>query len=516
MALLRVLGPVEGVGSHGEAVGATAGVSGRWGGERACQTRPVPRDDDAGVGFIDAGSATAHLHAALMAAVVEFPGELAAAELPDDPAAFRRSYAEALPRFEAARVASDHRVAVARVVVAAAVERLVLKPDGVPLHEAVGRSAEPLPTDVRSFEGSTRLHPSVPFDGTDRRGADLVASVADLVERGSASASVGDAVARLVDDAGFDGIDLTGRRIAMLGAGAELAPTRLWLEGGADVLWIDVADPPVDLLGRDDLAGSLRWVPGGADLLTDADRVRATIEEFADGEPIDLGLYAYAGGHAREWRLTAAMNAIVDVLPAELVHGVAMLVSPTTCGILTADELAAEGARRADAPRWQRALAGMRALGSGAGHAMIGETASNRGVVTIQGGSYQAAQYVGKMLAAEVWALSDPPIRVSANTAGVSLTSSLEHPVFQIAFAGAKALGVETFAPATTAALNGLLTLHDRLYPPSDDAVLNELFTTRVHGGIYETPYPIDPALRVAAAIGVLRDPRRIAGLVRR
>jgi hypothetical protein len=33
-------------------------------------------------------------------------------------------------------------------------------------------------------------------------------------------------------------------------------------------------------------------------------------------------------------------------------------------------------------------------------------------------------------------------------------SGSLRHPAFEIAFAGARALDVETFAPATTAALN--------------------------------------------------------------
>jgi hypothetical protein len=136
--------------------------------------------------------------------------------------------------------------------------------------------------------------------------------------------------------------------------------------------------------------------------------------------------------------------------------------------------------------------------------------------VSIQGGSYQAAQYVAKLLTAEVWATDADPIAVSANTAGISLTESLQHPVFDLAFAGARAFGVETFDPPTTAALNGLLTLHDRLDPAMADRPLDELFATRVHGGIYTLPYPIDPALRVAAGIGAIGDPRRLAGLVRR
>ncbi len=215
------------------------------------------------------------------------------------------------------------------------------------------------------------------------------------------------------------------------------------------------------------------------------------------------------------------MNAIVDALPDGLVRGAAMLLSPTTCGVLTEAELAAEAERRADAPWWLKTLDRVHAVGNGDGHTEVGSVATNRGVVSIQGGSYQAAQYVGKMLTAEVWATQDPPIKVSANTAGVSLTESLQHPVFDIAFAGAEALGVETFAPATTAALNGLLTLHDRLRhdrldPAAAERPIDELFTTRVHGGIYVAPHPIDPALRVAAGIGVLKDPRRIGALIRR
>lgn len=471
---------------------------------------------DVGIGFIDDGSATAHLHAALLAAVTGYPDDLAPAELPDDPAAFKKAYPDVLPRFEAARAGSPRRTDIARAVVAAANERLVMHPDGVPIGEAVAHAAEPFPTETRRAGGNSRLRPSVPIDGTAHEGPALTDAVAAMVARGSASASVGDAIAWLVEQAGSDGIDLTGRRIAVMGADAELAPTRMWLEGGAEVLWLDVSDPPADLRERDDLSGTLHWAPGGCDLLSDPHRVRATIEGFAGGEPIDLGLYAYAGGKAREWRLTAAMNAIVDALPDGMVRGVAMLLSPTTCGVLSEDELAAEAKRRADAPMWLRTLDRVHAVGSGDGHATIGSVAANRGVVSIQGGSYQAAQYVGKLLTAEVWAAGDPPIRVSANTAGVSLTESLQHPVFDIAFAGAASLGVETFAPATSAALNGLLTLHDRLDPAVADRPIEELFTTRVHGGIYVAPYPIDPALRVAAGVGVLKDPRRIGALFRR
>jgi hypothetical protein len=473
-------------------------------------------NENVGVQLAGGKSATAHLHEALLAAVAEYPEVLGDAGVPDEPAAFKSSYPDVLPRFEARRVDSERRSDIARTIVSASDAAMVVEPSGRGLTDAVRQPADPFDLQHAAPVGSSRLMPRVPFAGTTRSGAELVAAVAALVDRGSASSPVLEAVSWLVDTAGADGIDLSGRRIAMFGAGAELAPTRLWLEGGAEVLWIDVTDPPADLVGAADLSGSLHWVDGGADLLTEPHRVRATIEQFAGDGQIDLGLYAYAPGRAREWRLTATMNAIVDALPAGTVRGTAMLLSPTTCGVLSFDDLARETQRRASRPRWQSALDTLRVFGRGDGHVTSGSTSTNRGIVSIQGGSYQAAQYIGKILAAEVWATADPPIAVSANTAGVSLTESIQHPVFDIAFAGARSLDVETFEPATTAALNGLLTLHDRSNPAVAERPLTELFDTRVHGGVYVAPYPIDPALRVAAAIGILKDPRRIGSLIRR
>jgi hypothetical protein len=45
---------------------------------------------------------------------------------------------------------------------------------------------------------------------------------------------------------------------------------------------------------------------------------------------------------------------------------------------------------------------------------------------------------------------------------------------------------------------------------------VDTLFATRVHGGISELPHPIEPALRVAAAIGLLRKPSRVVSLLHR
>jgi hypothetical protein len=466
-------------------------------------------------------SATLHLHRTLAIVGDAFPDVFAGTDIGESDAAFKRAYPEVLPRFEAARADAGARIDIAAALVEAGRAAVVWN-DGRadhPLDAHVEDSAEPFPLTSTQLPGSTRLRPVVPFDGVDLSGSALTTAVHELVTRGSASPAVAESIDWIVDRAGDDGIDLRDRRIVMLGAGAELAPTRMWLEGGADVLWIDVVDPPPELTGSDELSGSLHWVEGGADLLTDPARIRATVESFATDDPVDLGLYAYAAGRAREWRLAAAMNAIVDALPVESVRGVAMLVSPTTCGVLGRPELDGEARRRRDRPRWQAVLDRVGGFGRGTGHVRNGETCINRGIVSIQGGSYQAAQYLGKLMAAEVWATRTDAIHVSANTAGVTMTESLSHPVFDTAFSGAGALGIETFDPQTTARLNGLLTLRDRLDPAAltiRPAVPDDLFVARVHGGIYELPYPIEPALRVATGIGLAKDPRRVAALLRR
>ena len=310
---------------------------------------------------------------------------------------------------------------------------------------------------------------------------------------------------------------LPGRKVVVLGAAAEMASTRHWLQAGADVLWLDLAPPPDDLLAASALSGTLHWPVQGADLLRQPREVLATILAFADGEAVDLALYAYAPGQARELRLTAVMNAITDSLPADLIASVSLLISPTTPTALSPEDQALMDARSARRPAWEAALAACGLLGRGGGRAETAAAAATRTIVSMQGASYQAAQYLGKIAAAHAWSKFGPasanrvtPIRVSANTAAITRTRSMDHPVFAAAFAGATAFGVETLVPRQSRCLNGLLAIHDWLHPePPVPGVI------RVHGGIHSLPYPMEQALRVAACFGFMRSPRLLRGLLR-
>ena len=143
-----------------------------------------------------------------------------------------------------------------------------------------------------------------------------------------------------------------------------------------------------------------------------------------------------------------------------------------------------------------------------------------RGVISLQGAAYQAAQYLTKIISGEVLAtagLGGAPVTVSANVAGVTNTRSLSHPLFQIAFQGAPQFGVRIFDPPTTRALSGLLMLHDVLNPDAPGSATKvatsladrarAVRTEQIHGGVYDLPWQFESAVKTAAVLGMGKRP---------
>lgn len=487
----------------------------------------------AGVQLPPGESGSSFLHALLREAVERRPEVFREASFPASPEDFRRGFGEALVRFEAARVGSPARGEIAREVVRRAHESARLAEPGAEgeesaaLADAMKAPAAPLPLDrVPGTGGAGRLVPRVPYRGETRRGAALAALVDGMLERSALTraAARGLHAIREWAEAAGGALDLSGRKVAVLGAGAELSPVPLLLEAGATVLWIDVRPPPERLAKPGAQPGTLVHPPGGADLLRHPREVAATLAAFAEGEPVDVGLFAYAAGGGREWRLAQAMDAVVRSLDPGCVRSVGLLVSPTSPGAVEPEDAEAARRRLEAPPAWHRPLRAAGLLRPG--HLVRGGRAFARAVVGLQGASYQAAQYVAKILAAETYALhglaaggaTRRPVRVSANVAGVTTTRSMQHPLFLAAFEGAPAFGVESYAPETTRWLSGLLLLHDWLGPePAGDEAerARALRAKQVHGGLYALPYELDRAIRVAALLGLARRPGLVARLVR-
>ena len=472
---------------------------------------------DGSVELADGESASSILFEVLTAAVAQFPEALRDVQLPATQQAFRKDYPQCLPRFEAVRLASNQRLDIARHLVESTGKRLVWRVGNkeLALPQRLEKRVDPLV--LRRVETATGgWSPNLIYRG-ERWPATELADYADhLVSRNMITPAAGSALTWLQDNVLLDGrLHLTDRKIVVMGANAEMAASRSWLESGASVLWLDVAAPPLQWIDSAHPIGNLSWCESGADLLTQPNEILSTILAFADGDPVDLALYAYAPGQAREMRLTSSMSEIVNALPTALIRSITLLVSPTTPTQLNAEDLELMQARHKQRPSWEAGLDRLGLLG-GWGGEQYHDSATTRTVVDIQGASYQAAQYLGKIQMAECWAnFGQPagekplPLRVSANTAAITRTRSLNHPVFAAAFGGAAALGVETFTPRQSRQVNGLLAVHDWLIPTPP--VPGQI---RVHGGIHTLPYPLSSALRIAAAIGFARSPRLLRGLV--
>jgi hypothetical protein len=290
------------------------------------------------------------------------------------------------------------------------------------------------------------------------------------------------------------------------------------------VLFVDRLPPEQALPDRDGLAGALFHHESACNLLEAPREIAAAIAGFAENGPVNLGMFAYASGASQEWRLGAAMNAIASALDPRLVASVSLLVSPTTVPTLTPESVRGAEQRYAKRPAWQSALA-LAGLLPAPGYVEAGGVRIGRSTVSIQGLSYQAAQYLSKLAAAETFAVygtdlqreTPRPVTVSANVAPITRTRSLSHPLFEAAFIGAPRFHVRIVDPATTRALSGLLILHDLLNPNAPGAAsvqpesardkAERLLSQQIHGGIYSLPFVLEHAIRAAAVIGMAARP---------
>jgi hypothetical protein len=458
-------------------------------------------------------SGSSLFHSVLSGVAARFPEAFARAELPPDAVEFKREYGAALARFEAARVRSPERVAIAREIVRAAED--AIQYGKVPLREALQKPA-PAPVLQRSLPAGGVLEIEIPFEGRPHRGRAAFDVLEKLRAAHQLSERAHDALRWILAQ---EQLDLRGERFVMLGAGAELAPTELLLRAGAEVLWIDVSEPP-----RSFEEGDLWRVSGIGNLLEQPREIAAAIRAFAQEGPVHVGMFAYAPGASKEWRLGAAMNAIVGSLEPGLVRSVSLLISPTAPAVLSAETRVAAGLRKLHSPSWQRVLA-RSGLTVEPGWLRMEDTYVSLSTVSLQGLSYQAAQYIAKICAAETFAVYGPnldapqPVAVSANVAGVTRTRSLSHPLFSAAFLGASQFGVRIFEPATTRALSGLLMLHDLLNPNAPAALAegaadkaDALLSQQIHGGVFGLPWALEGVIRVAAVVGLANQPTLLFG----
>jgi hypothetical protein len=486
-------------------------------------TQPTERR---GVVLAPGATSAQLLHALLVRARELFPDEFASFTPPADAAICRARIAELIPHLEALRTGSERRSEIARALCLEAIAQLcfVDSRGERPLSEALREESAPLPLARIDLPGRGQLVPCVEHLGKLYERAELATLAALLREQHFATQSAADALIDVSRRAEHDGLSLRGQRFVLIGAGAELSPVYHLLQAGAEVLWLDLQNPPADHLLEPRLAGALHYVDGGVDLLTQPAAVRATIERFAEeGAPVHLGLYAFAPGDARELRLDLTFLALVQSLDARRLASVLLLLSPTSASPVSSEDAELADERRKAASAVQRAL--LRTGPLAPGHVEVAGGRVACAVVAQQGVSYQVGEYVAKRLGAEALfeygnTLSDAApgaLTVSVQMAPISTTRSLAGPLLDAAIMGAKGLRILIASAASARDVSALLTLHDLL---TDDRAasrlaalprterLARLFGSQVHGGIYAQPFALEGLIRLAALRGITQRPR--------
>ncbi len=385
---------------------------------------------------------------------------------------------------------------------------------------------------------------SLPYQGRRLFGDDLRRQIDRWVDAGVAEPGFGIALHLLLDNP--DWLDLHDVDIAILGAGAEMGPTRSLLRWGARVHAVDLPRPGLWerlIATTRSTAGSLRIpIPlndrgdppfvidglvhpdddervastAGADLLRQTPELRTWLTEIE--QPFVLGNYAYADGALHALLSMAADAIAVDLLSTRDDITLAYLATPTD--VFMVPIAAVEESRR----RWQsRGISGLlqaplRLLKQFEPNYPVDHVTAagvhfgiNDSLVSQQGPNYALAKRLQRWRALVSRANGAP---VSLNLAPATRTQSvIKNRALAAAYAGAGRFGVEVFDPATSTTLMAALLVHDlrnssaAANPSTELSNPMDLFAQAAnHGGLWRAAYAPRSVLGVAAVLGMFES----------
>jgi hypothetical protein len=360
---------------------------------------------------------------------------------------------------------------------------------------------------------------SVPYRGHELRGAELEAQLDSWVRSSVVEPSFAVAIRRVMEHPEW--LALPGRRVAVIGAGAEMGPLEPLSRWGAHVIAIDL---PVERIwnritdvirqgaGRATIPLATDGTPG-IDVVRSLPEARTWLDEAIGGDQLVLGMYAYADGGAH-----VCVTAAVDMLATDLLErrkgtALAYLATPTDAFVVPEDAVAK--ARAAYASRGLRRIlqAPLRAVSRGRlfAPAYPGTSTVADVLVAQQGPNYALAKRIQRWRGVTA---SANGFAVAFNVAPATWTRSVtKNRVLAAAYTGARHFGIEIFAPATSRVLMAALLVHDLHQPSPQERHPEMLFSEgAAHGGLWRAAYQPRSVLGVAALTGLhtaLRAPAR-------
>jgi hypothetical protein len=394
-----------------------------------------------------------------------------------------------------------------------------VRPDGeeVALADVFADPSGTLVTETVDGGGTPERDVSVPYRGQRLSGDALRRQLDVWVAAGVIEPTCASAVGDVIENP--DWLDLSDRRIVVLGAGAEMGPVHALLRWGADVVAVDLPRPQIwtRLLELNARYGGRLRVPSrpgssplseraGADLVHDLPHVASWL--LGQVGPLVLGNYVYADGATN-----ARVSMAVDVLSAHIVAerpdtALAFLATPTDVFAVPADAVEQSGRAYAQPSGVGRLRGPLKAISAGRMLRRNYAPGSDPGIcdslVPQQGPNYALAKRLQRWRAT---AARSAGTTVSFKVAPPTRTRSvLKNRALAAAYAGAHRFGVEAFEPATSNSLMAILLVHDLRSPsavaPREHPWMDEAYAA-AHGGLWRAPYAPRSALGLAALLGI-------------
>jgi hypothetical protein len=387
--------------------------------------------------------------------------------------------------------------------------------DGKPIGDAGGPAGEGLGTRTVEGAGEPQRDLVVPYRGNRLAGDDLHRQLDRWIDAGIVEPSFAAAVRAVM--ANPDWLDLSDKRMVVLGAGAEMGPLISLLRWGADVVAVDLPRPAVweRVLGVAARHAGTLTVPvhketkdlaqgAGADIVHDLPRVTDWLQAI-EGDLV-LGNYVYADG-ATNLKVSMAVDALTRSLgQARPGTALAFLATPTDVFAVPAEAVAEAERRYRDRSGLGRLKRPVRFLSGGRLLSRNYPPGADPGVhdalVPQQGPNYALAKRLQRWRAAVA---RSEGTTVSLNVAPATRTRSVvRNRALAAAYAGAHRFGIEVFEPATSNTLMAALLVHDlRADLPVHDHPWQDEAYAAAHGGLWRQAYSTRSALGLAVFLGL-------------
>lgn len=461
-------------------------------------------------------SASSVTYQLLYDAAQKFPEALAEFAMPSDQKMFTKRYDHYLTKFEILRASSSDSISIAKFITDSIQDRFLLVSDkGISsLSESLRKKSPSTLANTPIESSSSKPEEGFPvfinYKGHKYSDHEELIQLVDtlhsqcLINKEAASALKWIINHSFAKSSGF--INLKGYKFALLGGTAELSPISALLAAGADV-FTTYRGPILDVKRRIDneignFSGRLFYTEIESDLIYSPNDIIGSIIEFSEQKKVCVGAFAYAGGKGLEWRLTAVMDGIIRRLQEEnLLGSVAYFLSPSVISHVQEDTV------KISQTRYHKKLI----LNNLIRTISLGNLRTpniiqykdrywTRSFLPYQGCSYAAANLFEKNYAAEVYSINH---LVSANTAPITNTKSMQRPEIRAAFREAERFGIEVFDPVDTRSIMQLLMFYDLL---SSKVMTGEsIFFKQIHGGVFSSPYSLQSSMNEAYAISKIR-----------